>query len=123
MRMTLARARGEDEEGTLEFNGATLKFTYNRDAISHKEWRKMRALFAQAQENPEDPAVDWVIPYLAQTLTGWDLVVNDSDRKPVPITTETLEMLPTGFLGKLLAQILETVVPPTLPETPSGSFS
>lgn len=123
MRMTLARAKGADEEGTLDLNGATLKYTYNPGGISHKEMRRLRGLIAKAQANPEDPSVDWIIPYLVQMLTGWDLLADDTSKKTVPINEETLDALGEGFLSALMQNLAEKLVPPATPELDSGSFS
>lgn len=121
MRMTLARAKGEDENATLEYNGAVLTFSYNRNAVSHKEWRRLRSLLAKAQAEPDNPDIDWIVPYLAQMLTSWDLVSDEAGKKIVPITDENLDLLPVGFLTEIMARIQETLVPPQTPALDSGS--
>jgi hypothetical protein len=120
--MTLQRAKGEDEEAELTYNQATLKFTYNRNAVSHKEWRRLRSLLAKAQAEPDNPDIDWIVPYLAQMLTSWDLMLDEKAKAPVPITAENLDMLPVGFLTEILSRIQETLVSPNqTPELNSGS--
>lgn len=124
MPMTIAQAKGEDKTDTLEYNGAKLTFSYNPDAISHREWKRLRRLMQQAQEHPEDPDTDWVLPYLSQMLTGWDLVADATSKKPLPIDLETLDMLPMKLLSDLLTRIMEKLIPPeATSELTSGSFS
>lgn len=124
MPMTMAAAKGQDEEAELEFNGEVMKFRYNPNAISHRERRQLQGLLAKAQADPENAEYDWVIPYLRQTITSWEFYADEkamAAKKPLPISAEVLDQLPDGFLSALVTKVTAAMLPPVQPETGSGS--
>lgn len=114
---------GQDDRAIVVWKGKKLKITYNREAISYKEWKRLQRMVRLAQADPENVDSDWIISSLALMLTGWNLTVKKGSRQPLPITVETLEGLPPNFLLEILNVIHGEIVPEALPETPSGSFS
>jgi len=59
--------------------------------------------FAQAELEKLDD--QQAIPFLARVLVDWD--VTDDEGKPLPITEETLKLLPWPVLNDLFLAILE----------------
>jgi len=120
MPFTLDDIRGENSAAKVPWNDKELSITYNRNAISMREWRRLRRQIDAS--DPDNPDADWIVLALTALLVKWDLL--DARGKTVPITEEALDNLPPLFLLKILETIWGELVPNgTAPAASSGSFS
>ena len=118
---TLSDVRTEDESAAVNWNGKRMTVTFNRNAMSYSEYRRLRRLMLAAQDDPKEELPDWLVPTLLQMLTGWDLLENESAKKPVKITEAVLNGLPTLFLLEIMNSIWASLVPNSTPATDSSS--
>jgi hypothetical protein len=107
---TLADLRGEDTQTLFEWNGRRLRVSYNPNAMTIKDHRVIREM--TANEDPENPSGEWLIPSLCRFITGWDLVADPETMEMLPISQETMEQLPSRFLIGLIRHIQEEINPP-----------
>jgi hypothetical protein len=119
MLFSLEDVQGEDEQAEVSWNGKKLPIRYNRNALSHEEYRRLNRLRLAAEGAQETP--DWLVPMLLKLLTGWELLADAKAKKPLPITAESLNGLLTFFLLRVLNTIYEAAVPGPPSSTDSGS--
>lgn len=74
-----------------------------------------RAVRASSAEDQMESTID----YLLARLVRWDLRASDSDPEPLPVTRETLGLVPVDVLSTI-ADAIERDQNPN-PPTPSGS--
>src|SRR5258708_25728830 len=106
---------GKGEPGSLDWQGQTLEFVYNPNAISYRERKALRSMVLAQEQNPEDPETDWLILYVTRMLKSWELYATPEDKKakrPVPVERSFLDELPSAFLLALVTRLGETVSPP-----------
>jgi len=119
-RATLTAIRGTGKELFVDYNDVRITFTYNRDALSNRDWRLITADVDTAKEDPTK--VQWVVTALSRLLVGWDLYSDENARQPLPINTDTLDELPFGLLAAISNRIFEDINPNS-EATDSGSFA
>lgn len=119
--------QGKGEKGTLNWHGETLNFTYNPNAISHKERRRLRQMVTAAETAAElSPETDWMVIYLHRMLVSWDMYATKEDlkaKKVMPITEATIDGLPDALLIALTTRIGELINPPVSGTGSGGSFT
>jgi len=97
MPLTLAHLKRNTRTLVLEYAGEQVNVTYKPGAMTPALSLEMA-----------DPATNLpVVTVLEQTLVSWDVV--DDDMLPLPVTHDTLIMLPSDFLGAVFGALMEDV--------------
>jgi len=111
MPIRLADLRKETRSITFEFLGETVHVAYSPGAFTPE---------LEAEANAAEPGhqLGALAKMFARILASWDVM--DDDGQPLPITLDTLMVMPAKFLGAIMKALQDDT---TVPKESGGSFA
>jgi hypothetical protein len=113
MPISLAKIKAGVAAFAWEYEGEILNVQYRTGEITP----------AELAQQAEQEGMAGLIGGLVKWLVSWDLLGEDG--KPLPITAEALNLVPTPFLNGLYVMIMRDARPPEIKDRTSkgGSFT